>query len=250
MLGIPGLLERVFHRVPAGAEVPALLLWSLAASSGGRLCAGAPGQCRAKDQLPGGDGEGAGGALHPRQNPTRQVCPRADCACSSSALAASARPGARSQVARCSRHLPAPACQVWQRPGGATWPGWGCAPEPPLHPMAAVALDLGLPALPHCDSLRSLGVFIAQLGSLGAQILQGESQGKWVSVIHLCGLCLPCRTGGDKHRALSGAWMSWDVSGAICCSWSSAGVAAFARGCFASIIALRSCYLFARGWQG
>lgn len=254
MLGIPGLLGRVFHPVPAGAEVPAPLLWCLPASP---WEAGSvpepPGNGRAEDQHPGGDGEGAGGALHPRQNPTRQVCPRADSACSSTALRRLCPPrGAWSQVARCSQHLPAPACQVWQRPGRATLPSWdwGCAPEPPLHPMAAAALAVLLPALPHCDSLRPLGVYIAQLGSQGAQILQGGSQGKCVSIIHLSGLCPPCRSGGDKHGALSGAWMSWDVPGAVFCSWGSAEAAAFARGCFSSIIALRSRYLLAQGWQG
>lgn len=142
-----------------------------------------------------------GGAPQPRQNPTRQVCPRADSACSSTALRRLCPPrAARSQVARCSRRLPAPACQVWQSPGRATLPGWGCAPEPPLHPMAAAASPVGRSVLPHCDSLRPLGVCIDQLGSLGAQFL--PCQGKSVSIIHLCELCPSCRAGGDKHGAL------------------------------------------------
>lgn len=197
MLGIPGLLGRVFHPVPAGAELPAPLFWSLPASLWEAGSVLEPlGNGRAKDQHPRGDGGGAGGALHPRQNPTWQVCPRADSACSSTALRRPCPPrGARSQVARCSRRLPAPACQVWQRPGRATLPGWGwgCAPEPPLHPMAAAASAVGLSVLPHCDFLRSLGVCIAQLGSLGAQIPLGGRQGKWVSIIHLCELCPPCQ---------------------------------------------------------
>lgn len=242
-----------FPSCPSWSRAACPLLWSLPASPWEAGCVlEPPGSGCAKDQHPRGDGGGAGGALHPQQNPTWQVCPRADSACSSTALHRLCPPrGDRSQVARCSRRLPAPACQVWQRPGGATLPGWGwgCAPEPPLRPMAAAASAVGF-SVPHCDFLRSLGVCIAQLGSLRAQILLGGRQGKWVSIIHLCELCPPCRTGYDKHRALLGAWISWDVPGAVCCSWGSAGVAAFARGCFASIIALRSRYLLAQGWQG
>lgn len=193
MLGIPGLLARVFYPVPAGAEVPVPLLWSLPASPWEAGFVPEPlGNGRAKDQHPGGDGGGAGGAPHPWQNPTRQVCPRADSACSSTALCCLCPPrGARSQVARCSQRLPAPACQVWQRPGSTMLPGWGCAPEPPLHPMAAAASAVGLSLLHRCDFLKPLGV----------QILLGWRQGTLVSIIHLCELCHPCRTGGDKCGA-------------------------------------------------
>lgn len=190
--GIPALsrgLEHAGYSRASGKGFLSCPSWSRGAcptalvssclSLGGWLCAAAPGQWPCQGSAPRREWRGAGGALHPWQNPTRQVCPRADSACSSTALCCLCPPrGARSQVARCSQRLPAPACQVWQRPGSTMLPGWGCAPEPPLHPMAAAASAVGLSLLHHCDFLR---------------------QGKLVSIIHLCELCHPCRTGGDKY---------------------------------------------------
>lgn len=67
------------------------------------------------------------------------------------------------------------------------------------------------------------------------------------------GLCNPPpwapRSSRDRWWQARAA-TSRDVPGAGCCSWGSSWTTAFASGCFASVIALRSCYLLCSGMTG
>lgn len=137
MLGIPGLLARVFYPVPAGAEVPAPLLWSLPASPWEAGFVPQPlGNGRAKDQHPGGDGGVRVGLCTPGRTRPGRFVPGLTLPAPALLSAASARPGgpgAKSHVAasvsqllpaKCGRDLAAPCCPagaVLQSPHSIPW---------------------------------------------------------------------------------------------------------------------------------
>lgn len=141
----------------------------------------------------------------PSKTRTCRFVSEAASACSSAALRRLCPPrGDRSQVARCSRRLPAAACQVWQRPGRATLPA---CPELGLLSRAPRSVPAaGLRALPRCSSPETPRCPYSPAEIIGGgQVFQGGSRGRWVSVTHLRGLCPSRGTGGGKQGALLGA---------------------------------------------
>lgn len=151
-----------------------------------------------------------------------------------------------------------------------TWHGCAACPSgagaalqspPCLHPTTSAPMPpvaIGLHALPHSGSPGTPPVSISPSRDLqGSQIFHSGLEIGQVGLHNPPPWALPslwgqCWQGArdparDPARGYSELGCAGGWSG--CFSWGSGGATAFARGCFASVIALRSRYLLARGWQ-
>lgn len=164
---------------------------------------------------------------------TASVCPLS---------AVPALQGDCSQVVHCSRHLPSTACQVWQRPGIALLPAPNGAGDAFWSPSSPVSCCSGMTA--SCPSkgppLPSLWFFQATLVSV---FLSARSCWQWGG----CAAGSPSSTMPCTELRQAGMCPGLAAAPGLRL-FAASGALPLARGCFALLIDLRSCYLLAWGW--